>query len=315
MPSRVSPRAYYAVGAAQTLQNLSNLTDLISKRSRVALREYFVTTSLGAIDSAFDSADIQGDYDYDPPVSGQRRTRVEQYYKALDWTRTRDAKKSLAVVESIIVDLDVSIGGNPAVADSAAGHRTRILRALASDGWQFDGHRFAGATAVPHFEHIAESATKLDAPEFHRQVERMRASVESDPALALGTAKELVETACKTILEEHGRPVGSEWDIGRLIKEAREVLKLLPTDIPDSVKGAESIKRLLANLGSVVQGLGELRNLYGTGHGRSGKQRSIEPRHARLASGAAAALVTFLLETHWQRSEQAQPNRADPRSG
>ncbi|MEO6863875.1 MAG: abortive infection family protein [Gemmatimonadaceae bacterium] len=87
------------------------------------------------------------------------------------------------------------------------------------------------------------------------------------------------------------------------MKETREALKLLPSDIPEEAKDAEAMKRLLGSLGAVAQGLAELRNLYGTGHGRSGKRRGIEPRHARLASGAAAALVTFLLETHWERQE------------
>lgn len=35
----------------------------------------------------------------------------------------------------------------------------------------------------------------------------MRESVDEDPALAVGTAKELIETVCKTIMEERGKPV------------------------------------------------------------------------------------------------------------
>ena len=46
----------------------------------------------------------------------------------------------------------------------------------------------------------------------------------------------------------------------------------------------------------------ELRNLYGTGHGRDGRFIGLKPRHAKLAVGAAATLGTFLLETHLERT-------------
>jgi len=288
---------------ASIISGRTKLPILIGKRSRTALREYFVGTSLRIIDDAFDAAEIRADRDYEPQVGGQRRRLVEQYYHTLDWTRPSDARKFLAVAEGVIAELDVAIAQYPANADAASADRARILSALASDGCSLDGGRFNTPPSASQLEDIAASAVRLDAPELHRQIERMRASVEGDPGLTVGTAKELVETACKTILDDHGRTVDPEWDIGRLMKETREALKLLPSDIPDSARGAESIKRLLANLGSVVQALGELRNLYGTGHGRSGRRRGISSRHARLASGTATALVTFLLETHWERTE------------
>ena len=62
-----------------------------------------------------------------------------------------------------------------------------------------------------------------------------------------------------------------------------------------------AIKKLLANLGVVVQSLAEVRNLYGSGHGRGVKRQALHPRHARLAVGAATTLATFLLETHWEK--------------
>ena len=96
-------------------------------------------------------------------------------------------------------------------------------------------------------------AGTFDAPELHRQIERMRDSVEDDPRLAIGTAKELVETTCKTILAQRGVTVDPNWDIGRLVKEARAVLKLLADGIPEAAKGGESIKRLLSNLGAIGQ--------------------------------------------------------------
>ncbi len=252
---------------------------------------------------AFDAADVKADLEYHPSETGQRRTLVEQYYHTLDWTSTTDVRKFLLVAHSVMAELEAMAHQAPINGEYANSERSRIQAAFANDGFEYVDGRFTPKGSASHLAEITASAAKLDAPELHRQLERMRASMESDPALILGTAKELIETACKTILEDRERPVNADWDIGRLVKETREALKLLPSDIPDEAKGAEAMKRLLGSLGAVAQGLAELRNLYGTGHGRSGKRRGIEPRHARLASGAAAALVTFLLETHWERQE------------
>ena len=64
---------------------------------------------------------------------------------------------------------------------------------------------------------LAAVATSLTADQLHTQIERIHASIESDPALAIGTAKELVETTCKTILvdldEDH-----ATLDLGDLVK-------------------------------------------------------------------------------------------------
>jgi hypothetical protein len=125
--------------------------------------------------------------------------------------------------------------------------------------------------------------------------------------LAIGTAKELVESCCKTILAERQALPGGKPELPQLIKETFKELKLLPADIPESAKGSDTIKRMLSNLGTVVTGLAEMRNLYGSGHGRDGKARGLVPRHARLAAGAASSLALFLFETHQERSEDLAP--------
>jgi hypothetical protein len=83
-----------------------------------------------------------------------------------------------------------------------------------------------------------------------------------------------------------------------LTKATLKELKLVPEDVPQSARGVDVIKRLLSNLGTIGNGLAELRGLYGTGHGKHGKESGLLPRHARLAVGAAATLATFLFETH-----------------
>jgi hypothetical protein len=126
----------------------------------------------------------------------------------------------------------------------------------------------------------------------------MESSVDADPGLAIGTAKELIETVCKTILTERGKTISGTPDIPTLTKETFKALKLVPDDVPDAAKGSEVIKRLLSNLGTVGNGLAELRGLYGSGHGKHAQASGLKPRHAKLAVGAASSLATFLFETH-----------------
>lgn len=145
---------------------------------------------------------------------------------------------------------------------------------------------------------LEEKAKILNSGHLKDQIRRLQASVETDPSLAIGTAKEMIETCCRTILAERGKPIEGNPDLPALTKEVFKELNLVPDNVPDSKRGAESIKRLLSNLSTIANNLAELRNLYGTGHGKHGCSTGLQPRHAKLAVGAASALVIFLFETH-----------------
>lgn len=134
------------------------------------------------------------------------------------------------------------------------------------------------------------------------QITRMETSVENDPRLAIGTAKELVETVCKTILEERKIELEGNPDLPKLVKATVKELRLAPEDIPDESKAAESIKRILSNLATITNGIAELRNSYGTGHGKIASAKGLGSRHAKLAVGAASTLAIFLIETHHEKN-------------
>lgn len=150
----------------------------------------------------------------------------------------------------------------------------------------------------PSLGPLKEQAKILNANHLAEQIRRLEAAVDTDPSLAIGTAKELIETCCKTILAERGKPVSGTPDVSTLTKETLKELKLVPEGIPEAARGAEVIKRLLSNLGTIGNGLAELRGLYGTGHGKHGSSAGLSARHAKLAVGAASTLVVFLFETH-----------------
>jgi hypothetical protein len=144
-------------------------------------------------------------------------------------------------------------------------------------------------------------ADALDAGWMQKEIERLENSVERDPSLAIGTAKELVESCCKTLLNKLQVPFDPNADLPVLTKALSKQLRLVPEGIPNEAKGADSVRLILQNFGTITKYLAELRNDYGSGHGRDGSYRGLEPRHARLAVGAAVVFIDFVTETYHKR--------------
>jgi hypothetical protein len=159
------------------------------------------------------------------------------------------------------------------------------------------GH-FVGSFVTPGLAEAKSVLAGTDPGYVAQQITRMEASVNNDPGLSIGTSKELVETICKTILNDRNIAFSKGADIPELVKLTCKELKLTPDDIADKSKAVETIKRLLSNLATITQGVAELRNHYGTGHGKTTGTKGLQSRHAKLAIGAASTLAVFLIETH-----------------
>lgn len=154
------------------------------------------------------------------------------------------------------------------------------------------------ARAVMRARTVADA---LDAGWMAKEIERLEQAVDRDPALAIGTAKELVESCCKSLLNKRGVLFTKSEDLGELTKKVTKELQLVPEGITDETKGADNIRLILRNLTQLTNNLAQLRGLYGTGHGRDGQHRGLQPRHARLAVASAVAFIDFVAETYAQR--------------
>lgn len=194
---------------------------------------------------------------------------------------------------------------------------------LRQDGWslveeeriagrpRFVGRRagIAGQLAVSRAKTVANA---LDAGWMQKEIERLVVAVESDAALAIGTAKDLVESCCKSILTRQQVKFAKTATLPELTKLLTKELRLVPEGISEEAKGSETIRLLLRNLTTITQYLAELRSLYGSGHGRDGKHRGLEPRHARLAVGAAVTFIDFMSETYHERVLPTQLAHINP---
>jgi hypothetical protein len=98
-------------------------------------------------------------------------------------------------------------------------------------------------------------------------------------------------------------PYDERADLPALVKLAQKALSLDAASVAPTAKGADSIKRILANLSQVAVGVAELRNEYGTDHGRLRPVRGLGARHAHLAVGCAWTYCRMLLETLSARTQ------------
>jgi hypothetical protein len=175
-----------------------------------------------------------------------------------------------------------------------------LVRSLQRDGIPVDeeGNLVLGANppvfAVERFDRLAEPRVLLD------HLARIEAGITSDPAAAIASSKELVESALKFVLNDYGVQYPRSAQLPELYKLAAAELRLSRESVPESARGSQMAQRVLQNLSSAVQGLAELRNELGLGHGRTTPSPALA-RHARLAANSARAVTEFILDTWHER--------------
>lgn len=159
-----------------------------------------------------------------------------------------------------------------------------------------------GAGEIVPLDQVKTAGDSLDIVELNKHASRIRRGIQQDPEQAIGSAKELLETVLKSVLRIEGEQ--SAGDIQSLLRRAQKELDLDPRSVRDDFPGSNTIKRTLSNLGQIVVGVAEIRNLYGTGHGRH-RSQELEIVHARLVVNASITISTFLVELARERPESS----------
>ena len=120
------------------------------------------------------------------------------------------------------------------------------------------GRAIYGWRCVDHKNIFIQNQVKnlnhsFDSDHIRVQIEAMNSAIDKNPYDAIGKAKELLETCCKTILLNKNNSIDGNWDVIRLTKETCSILKLTPDDINNAAKASETIKKLLGNLSVISQ--------------------------------------------------------------
>lgn len=113
-----------------------------------------------------------------------------------------------------------------------------------------------------------------------------------DPEGAITSARTLIETTCKFILDEFNVSYKDDIELPKLYKLTADNLNLAPDQHTEQI-----FKQILGACQSVIEGLGSLRNKLSDSHGKRASQVKPTSRHAELAVNLAGTMTTFLLET------------------
>lgn len=137
-----------------------------------------------------------------------------------------------------------------------------------------------------------------------RQIDMLFKAREANPTEAIGKSKELIESCCKTILEKNGESYEKGWTVSELVKATTKFLDITANSINEDQPAGDTIKKILHSLAAIAGGIAELRNPYGSGHGKSDNYQGLSTRHAKLAVGSSVSLVEYLWDAHlWRQGK------------
>ncbi len=259
--------------------------DLISKRTRNEFREAFVDWTLREIDTEFDNEDFAPDLTYQPPLIGQRRSLVEQYYKSIDFSDYGQVQRLLMVYETVIRTVE----------PHSPQHSATLRGCLERDGVRFG--RLLLPSRSPSDRDVADILTDFDAEHVHTAWRKAVERRATDPEGAITAARTLLETVCKHILDDAGQPYDDSADLPKLWSLCADELNLSPAQHAE-----KAFKAILGNCQSIVNNLATIRNRVSDAHGHGRRPVRPKPRHAELAVNLAGTMAAFLVAT-WQERE------------
>jgi hypothetical protein len=258
--------------------------ELISRTTRGLFRTLMTGSTLGEIATAFQDEGFACNPDCSYQDSSVRRQTTQAYLDAVDWTDPRHVARALRVFERLMHGYE-------------AQYTEQLRRALRRDGYVTDPETAHIRPAGPQFAAGSLAGLK-DASAVREQLDRIQRAIADDPALAVGSAKELIESTAKVVLAERGLPVSDKADLPELVRQAQQALGLHPGSAAPGPDSTEAVKRILGGVSTIAVGLAELRNRgYGTGHGAAGPRVGLGPRHAHLAVNAAFTWCQLMLDT------------------
>jgi hypothetical protein len=153
---------------------------------------------------------------------------------------------------------------------------------------------------------VHESARKVNAESVQADWRKALERRTRDPDGAVTAARALLESVCKTILDDGGVPYTTKDDLPALYRKVAKLLRLAPSDYSE-----EQFKRILGGCTSVVEGLGSVRNVAGDAHGRGRASYRPAGRHAALAVNLAGSMALFLMQTEEARYAEAHADEED----
>ncbi len=144
------------------------------------------------------------------------------------------------------------------------------------------------------------------AAHLEQQIYAIEGAVTRSPNLAADLARTLVETVCKTILNDRGQPDCDKLGFKDLLRATYAAVQLVPDEKLTSPESQAALRQLAENLDAAILGISQLRQAEGlASHGKDAYFASLEGVQAEFAARAADALVSFLYKSHRRYSGTA----------
>jgi len=137
--------------------------------------------------------------------------------------------------------------------------------------------------------------------QIQEQVGALEGAIPDQPGLAVSLCRSLIETTCKTILNDHGVVIEPAWNAPKLVAESLKRLRLGQTESGDEdtalKRGAEQLVR---GLNQIIQGIVEIRNVHGSAaHGSDAYAPLLDAQYAEVLARATDTTVGLLFRTHF----------------
>ncbi|MBL4788228.1 MAG: abortive infection family protein [Kordiimonadaceae bacterium] len=253
------------------------------------------TETHASLDSLFMYADAPGD-----PPEGSK------HVKALEWLRRTnkdDASNPLDVAGRLIetyMEVVVEDPDAPLPYETLSVERkNKIQKALDRASLNYiPGGRISSGASLPSIsllEHIRRRDFKAIDMEFDRAIK----NTGSNPREAVSAACNILESVCKTYIEEEHLTMPKKQDLNGVWNVVRKDLGIDPSNIGD-----RDLQEIMTGIFATISGIGALRTHTSSAHGSGNKIYKLQGRHVRLAVNSAHTLALFILES-WQEKNAA----------
>lgn len=148
--------------------------------------------------------------------------------------------------------------------------------------------------------------SKFSSDYMNRQIDLMLRMCDENPTEAIGKSKEIIESCCKTIIENLDEAISQNISAGKLIKRTLELLNIPNRNVDMDNKEEQIIRQIMGSLNGLSSGIVELRNHYESGHEHSAKFNGLTKRHAELSVGSSITLVRYLWDTFLLKHKQLE---------
>lgn len=134
-----------------------------------------------------------------------------------------------------------------------------------------------------------------------RHLDMIGRDLNDDPATAISSCKNLIESQCKIVLTDLGVEFSERDELPGLFAKVSSSLNINTNAVEGDSRGSDALRKAMRALTTTVQSIAESRNSIGNGHGASDLSPA-SPRHARLVFNSTVAVAQFIADTWHEHS-------------